>query len=51
MDWTLVGWLVLDIFATIYMVGKPRKPIDAGDAMLVTAICAALIAGILVTHG
>ena len=51
MDWTLVGWFVVGIFAAIYQIGKPRRPIDAGDAMLMTAVNAALIAGILVTHG
>lgn len=49
-DWTLVAWFALSSLSAIAMIGKPRKPVDPGTAMVITAVSAALIAGLLVTR-
>ena len=41
--WFLIGWWAFGALLTVGMVGKPRKPIDPGTAVVTILIHAALI--------
>lgn len=49
-DWTLIGWLALGIFASIALVGAPRKPLTGGTALATLVINGLIIAGLVVTR-
>lgn len=41
--WLVVAFLLLGALSTVYMVGKPRKPITPGTAVVVVAMQAIII--------
>lgn len=45
--WFMVGWLLLSIILTITVVEKPRKPLTAIQAAVITGINLAMIAGFI----
>lgn len=46
--WILIGVLTLGAIATVMRIGKPRKPITAGDAAFSVALNILLIAALLI---
>lgn len=46
--WIIVGFLTLGALLSVANVGKPRKPITAGQAVTIVVINAALIASMVI---
>ena len=46
-DWVFVAWVALSIIATTFMIGKPRKPITHGDAIIINLINVAIAAMVI----
>lgn len=51
MDWLVVAYFGVNAFGTIVIVNRPRKPLEPLAAAIVVLIYAALILGVLMTHG
>ncbi len=49
--WTLAAWLAVGALGSVALVGKPRKPIDPGTAMLTVIVNGLLIAGVVIYGG
>lgn len=49
--WTLVSVMVLSVFATVAIIGKPRKPIDNNAAIATIIINGLMIAATLYIGG
>lgn len=50
-DWAVVGFIVLSMIGNVSMIGKPRKPISQGQAIVQVIIGVVFIIAILVTNG
>jgi len=46
--WLLVAWLAFGALASVAMIGRPRKPIDHGQAMANVLVSAAWIVAIII---
>lgn len=50
-DWTILTMLLVNMVATILLIGKPREPITPGHAAFVFVVDGAFIVGLLWSHG
>jgi hypothetical protein len=46
--WFLAGWFLWGAVVSVWMVGKPRKPLAADSAAVIVVVDALLIAGIFI---
>lgn len=49
-EWSLIGFLGIESLLVIGYIGRPRKPITPGSAIITVVIYAAIIVGLVTTR-